>query len=92
MKVPSSGRQGYKPKAAPSAIRKVLAKQPREPLGPQMAAWADGIPGVGAVPFAQMDDDEICGLTLPVLQVHGVKRKQLAARVLAKINGLREAR
>jgi len=91
MKVPSSGRQGYKLKAVPSAIRKVLATQPRRPLGPQMAAWAMGIAGVGTVPFDEMDDDEIGGLTFALLKMHGVKRKQVAARVLAKINGLREA-
>lgn len=91
MKVASSGRQGYKPKAAPTALCKLLAKQPRKPLGPQMARWAAGVSGAGAVPFSEMDDDEIVGLTPALLRLHGVKRKQLAARVLAKIRGMQQA-
>lgn len=69
------------------AIQKVVAQQPVESLGVQLAAWAKSS-GVGAqVQWKLMDDDEIRGLTVGLVTALGVKEDH-APRVVAKINGL----
>ena len=90
MKLPSSGRHGYKAKAPPTviekAIKKAISSQPAAPLGPQVMAWAEGV-GLSSIDFRSMDDDEIRGLTLDLVESLGASAS-LAARAIAQINGL----
>ena len=93
MKIPSSAREGYKPrKPKSSALKKLLPKEAK-PLGKAVADWAKAAKLQTSVAWSAMDDDEVVGAATSIATLVGLGvPADVAPRVCAKIHGLLSAR
>jgi len=93
MKLPSSAREGYKPRKPKSSVLKKLLPKEAKPLGKAVADWAKAAKlQTGTVAWSSMDDDEVRGAAASDDTLVGLGvPAEVAPRVCAKINGLLSA-